>query len=113
MAGTAPSCAVPVGKQRRRVAIGGGGQPSPMLHQKMEAKVDKLEAMTVERGASPAEAATAASLARRLIIRIGHRDGPDRPVHPRRRSALAPGVHVDIVSRRVPQAARLSARTTA
>jgi hypothetical protein len=33
-----------------------------MLHQKVEEKVDKLEAMTVERGASPAEAATAASL---------------------------------------------------
>lgn len=93
--------------------MGDGGQPSPMLHQKMEAKVEKLEALTVERGASPAEAATAASLARRLISRIGHRDGAGRPVHARRRSALAPGVHVDIVSRRVPQAARLSAWPTA
>jgi hypothetical protein len=85
-----------------------------MLHQKVEAKVGKLEAMTVDRGASPAEAATAASLARRLIGRIGHREIHQRPVYVRRRSALAPGVHVDVVSRRAgPQAVRLSARLTA
>jgi hypothetical protein len=84
-----------------------------MLRQKVEAKVDKLEAMTVERGASPAEAATAASLAMRLISRIGHRDASEPPMQARRRSVLAPGVHVDIVSRSGPQPARLSARLTA
>jgi hypothetical protein len=85
-----------------------------MVHQQVEAKVGKLEAMTVDRGASPAEAATAASLAGRLISRIGHRD-PTRPLlHTWRPSTLAPGVHVDIVSRRArPQAARLSARQSA
>jgi len=85
-----------------------------MLHQQVEAKVGKLEAMTVDRGASPAEAATAACLARRLISRIGHRDTTRPLLHPRRPSTLAPGVHVDIVSRRArPQAAPVSARLSA
>jgi hypothetical protein len=83
-----------------------------MLDQKVEAKVDKLEAMTVARGASPAEAATAASLARRLISRIGARDASEFPGHAGRHALRAPGVHVDVVSRRGPHAARASARLT-
>jgi Protein of unknown function (DUF2786) len=83
-----------------------------MLRQRVEAKVGKLEAMTVDRGASPAEAATAASLARRLISRVGHRSATGLPAHPRRRAVLAPGVHVDIVSRPDPRTARVSVRLT-
>ena len=59
-----------------------------MLPTDVAAKIAKLTAMTVERGASPAEAATAASLARRLAQR-----------HRSRQAALAPGVHVHVVSR--------------
>jgi Protein of unknown function (DUF2786) len=62
------------------------------------AKVIKLRAVTVERGATPAEAATAASLSRRLMSRIAHRSGPDITAHGTRPSPLAPGVHVITVS---------------
>jgi hypothetical protein len=62
------------------------------------AKVRKLEAVTVARGASPAEAATAASLARRLILQLAHRNDPDVRACAARRSGLAPGVHVTILS---------------
>ena len=59
-----------------------------MLPKDVAAKIAKLTAMTAERGASPAEAATAALLARRLAQR-----------HLARPAALAPGVHVHVVSR--------------
>jgi hypothetical protein len=52
--------------------------------------------MTVERGASEAEAATAALLARRLIREIAHRDGADVTPRAARYLTLAPGVHVRI-----------------
>ena len=64
------------------------------------AKVAKLKAVTVERGATPAEAATAASLARRLMSRIAHRSYSDITARVTSPSVLAPGVHVNIVSRR-------------
>jgi hypothetical protein len=76
-----------------------------MLDQNAEAKVDKLEAMTVARGASPAEAATAAFLARRLVRRIASRDASHHDEHAACRPMLAPGVHVDVVSRRGTHAA--------
>lgn len=68
-----------------------------MSHKEVLAKVGKLQAMTEARGASPAEAATAASLARRLVSQIVRRTDPDPSVH----SALAPGVHINVVSRKV------------
>jgi len=83
-----------------------------MSHKEVVAKVRKLQAMTVERGASPAEAATAASLARRLVGQLAHRHEPDVASsaayrygrdglgHAERHSALAPGVHVSVVSRK-------------
>jgi hypothetical protein len=55
------------------------------------AKIGKLQAMTVERGASAAEAETAARLAGLLIARLARHD------EARRGLALAPGVHVTIV----------------
>jgi hypothetical protein len=62
------------------------------------ARLRKLEAMTVERGATPAEAAAAARQARRLIRRFGL---PTRTPGPEPRGgACAPGVHVVIVRRR-------------
>lgn len=64
------------------------------------AKVAKLRAVTVERGATPAEVATAASLSRRLISRIAHPSGSGITAHATRPSALAPGVHVIIASGR-------------
>jgi hypothetical protein len=60
------------------------------------AKVGRLRAMTVERGATPAEAATAASLAQRLISQIADQSGSGITPLPARHSALAPGVHVSI-----------------
>lgn len=60
------------------------------------AKIRKLRAITVERGASPAEAATAASLARRLVSQIAHRSDAERTPRPPRRPTLAPGVHVRV-----------------
>jgi hypothetical protein len=70
-----------------------------MSHKDVVAKVGKLNAVTVERGATPSEAATAASLARRLISQIAHRSDSDITAHATSRCALAPGVHVNIVSR--------------
>ena len=43
-----------------------------MSREEALAKVGRLKAVTVERGATPAEAATAASLALRLLSQIGH-----------------------------------------
>jgi hypothetical protein len=68
-------------------------------HKDAATKVGKLKAVTVEHGATPAEAATAASLAGRLISRIARRSGSDTTAHATPHRALAPGVHVDIVSR--------------
>jgi hypothetical protein len=65
-----------------------------MSRKMLLAKVRKLEAITVERGASPAEAATAASLARRLIRQSARHHDADVTVHAPRHFALAPGVHV-------------------
>jgi hypothetical protein len=69
-----------------------------MTHERTVARIGLLQAVTVERGASPAEAATAASLARRLMWRRGHgnRTEPGAMLAPR--PALAPGVHVSITS---------------
>ena len=63
------------------------------------AKVRKLEAITVERGASPAEAATASVLARRLLRQIRRRSDRDPTLRASAHSVLAPGVHVQTVSR--------------
>jgi uncharacterized protein YqjF (DUF2071 family) len=57
------------------------------------AKLRKLEAITVERGATPAEAETAASLRRRLIREIAYSHAADVTARYR---ALSPGVHVRI-----------------
>jgi hypothetical protein len=61
---------------------------------KLLGKIRKLEAITVERGASPAEAATAALLARRLIRQIARRSDSDITGRGARLRPLAPGVHV-------------------
>jgi aryl-alcohol dehydrogenase-like predicted oxidoreductase len=67
-----------------------------MSHEEALAKVSRLKAVTVERGATPAEAATAALLAERLISQIARRR--NSVLAPQTRcSALAPGVHVTIV----------------
>jgi hypothetical protein len=55
--------------------------------------------VTVERGATAAEAGTAASLARRLISQIAGGSESGITAHAIRRSALAPSVHVDIAQR--------------
>jgi hypothetical protein len=72
-----------------------------MLLDNIAANIVKLRAVTVERGATPAEAATAAVLARRLSSRIAEHIAAgsecDITVHPSLRAALAPGVHVKIV----------------
>jgi hypothetical protein len=81
------------------------GSQSPIRHDEAAAKINKLRAMTVERGASPAEAATAASLARRLISQVARRAESDRRRDTGRGGVLAPGVHVDVVSRRRVRAA--------
>jgi hypothetical protein len=59
--------------------------------------VSKLRAVTVERGATPAEAATAALLARRLSSRIAQWGDCDIARRTTRLYPLAPGVHVDII----------------
>jgi hypothetical protein len=59
------------------------------------ARLRKLEAMTVERGATPAEAAIAATQARRLICRFGLHTCA--PIPESCSGAWAPGVHVMIV----------------
>jgi hypothetical protein len=69
-----------------------------MSHKHVVAKISMPEAMTVERGASPAEATTAATLARRLISQLTRRNYSDTTADAIRRSALAPGVHVTIVA---------------
>ena len=56
------------------------------------AKVGRLKAVTVERGATPAEAATAALLAQRLVSRLANPAKADIA----RGYSLAPGVHVHI-----------------
>jgi hypothetical protein len=66
-----------------------------MSRKALLAKVIKLRAMTEERGASPAEAAAAASLARRLTHEIRRRHDADMAT---RRCSLAPGVHVVVVA---------------
>ena len=67
-----------------------------MLHREAAAKVGRLRAVTVERGATPAEAATAASLAQRLLSQITRCGDADTAAHVTQ-SALAPGVHVTVV----------------
>jgi hypothetical protein len=67
-----------------------------MSHEEALAKVSRLKAVTVERGATPAEAAAAASLAQRLMRQIAHRR-ESVVTQQNRYSALAPGVHVTIV----------------
>lgn len=62
-----------------------------MSRRKALTKIGKLQAITVERGASPAEAATAALLAGRLLARLARHD------EARRHHCLAPGVHVTVV----------------
>jgi len=79
-------------KQLRRVLAQLQGHNQCVSHQNLVAKIAKLEAMTVERGASPAEAATAGYLARRLAQRA-------RSAAAARQCALAPGVHVIVGSR--------------
>jgi hypothetical protein len=66
-----------------------------MSHHHEVAKLEKLRAVTVEHGATPAEAATAASLARRLIGQMAHRSGYGITVYTPRHY-LAPGVYVSI-----------------
>lgn len=63
------------------------------------AKVRKLEAITVERGASPAEAAAASVLARRLLRQIRRRRDRDPALRAAAHAVLAPGVHVLTVPR--------------
>jgi hypothetical protein len=60
------------------------------------AKLRKLEAITVERGATPAEAETAASLRRRLSREIASAQNADGAAHTVRYRPLSPGVHVRI-----------------
>jgi hypothetical protein len=67
-----------------------------MSREEALAKLGRLRAVTIDRGATPAEAATAASMAERLTRQIEHRGDPVITSRPRR-SALAPGVHVTIV----------------
>jgi hypothetical protein len=67
-----------------------------MSHEEALAKVGRLRAVTVERGATPAEAATAASLARRLIRQLLDQSGSGITPRAAERGALAPGVHVVI-----------------
>jgi hypothetical protein len=76
-----------------------------MTHAEVVAKVAKLKAVTVARGASPAEAATAASLAQRMIRQVAVPAG-GLVAPSARRCALAPGVAVAIVSRGVLGTAR-------
>ena len=64
-----------------------------MSREEAVAKAGKLMAVTVERGATPAEAATAALLAVSLISQVAHRSAAGPLAH----GALAPGVHVTIV----------------
>ena len=61
------------------------------------AKVGKLRAVTVERGATPAEAATAASRARRLTTQLTRRRDSAVTSPGDGDAMLAPGVHVDIL----------------
>jgi hypothetical protein len=74
----------------------GDGQVRLMSHEEALAKVGRLRAVTVERGATPAEAATPASLAQRLIGQIADQSGSGITPRAARGSALAPGVHVVI-----------------
>jgi hypothetical protein len=67
-----------------------------MSHEEALAKVGRLRAVTVERGATPAEAATAAALAQRLLTQIADRRDL-AAARASRHSGLAPGVHVEIV----------------
>jgi hypothetical protein len=69
-----------------------------MSRKALLAKVVKLRAITEERGASPAEAANAASLARRLTREIRRRRDADTAIRGVRRAPRAPGVHVDVVA---------------
>jgi hypothetical protein len=80
-----------------------------MSHTEVVALVGKLKAVTVERGATPAEAAAAASHVRRLIAQIAHRNGSETAARAPRHAALSPGVHVRI-SRRVAPAGVLVVR---
>jgi hypothetical protein len=67
-----------------------------MSHKAVVAKLRKLEAITVERGATPAEAETAASLRRRLIGEVAAAHDADVSAHILRYRALSPGVHVRV-----------------
>jgi hypothetical protein len=62
-------------------------------------KVSKLQAITVERGATRAEAAAAASLARRLARRLGNPRDPTIEGAVTPGGGHSPGVRVVIVSR--------------
>ena len=65
-----------------------------MSREEALAKVGRLKAVTVERGATPAEAATAASLAQRLLSQIAHHGDSDIIAYA---ACHAPGVRVEIV----------------
>jgi aryl-alcohol dehydrogenase-like predicted oxidoreductase len=65
-----------------------------MSREEALAKVGRLRAVTVERGATPAEAATAASLAQRILSQIAHLGNSDITAYAARH---APGVRVEIV----------------
>lgn len=67
-----------------------------MSHEEALAKVGRLRAVTVDRGATPAEAATAAALAQRLLRQIADRRDPVM-APASRHSGPAPGVHVEIL----------------
>jgi hypothetical protein len=67
-----------------------------MSRNALVAKLLKLEAITVERGASEAEAATAALLAQRLIRQLAGQGDPDVTSRAGRYLGLSPGVHVRI-----------------
>lgn len=67
-----------------------------MSHEEALAKVGRLRVVTVDRGATPAEAATAAALAQRLLTQIADRRAL-ATTHASRHFGLAPGVHIEIV----------------
>jgi hypothetical protein len=90
----------PIVVEKQRIQVRGcrRGQQTFISPQNTAAKVAKLKAVTVERGATPAEAATAASLSRRLVRRSGRQRPRSARPPATRPSVLAPGVHVVIQS---------------